>query len=184
MVNKSQVIIQLVKKTIIFILSTIIITIAVVVIYIFLPEKNPFIERKGRHQELYLLNFIPDNPKNENVEITLSKLERISAFKEKERILKSIEGERAEAIIKEMQKLYEQADTIDVRTPENSKLGPSLWFDFSANGAWSIAKIKRFKSLDYVAFFPENISSSFRIIELRLLPLEIREVLSEPFFQK
>lgn len=139
------------------------------------------IERKGNHEPLYLLNFHNDSKRVNSPELLLTYYARGYAFSEKERIVSEIKGVRASEVIAEIRKSYSEADGLVVPHSGNSN-DPKIYMTLFCDGKWSVARIARVGGNgEYVRFFADTITSSFRNLKFESLPREIQDAFAEVY---
>lgn len=134
-----------------------------------------WIDRKGTHEALLLLNFDESSERQSSPTILLTSVERANPISTKERIVSEIKGGRALEMIGEIQKRYAEADGLVVQ-PSGSSNDSKIYMTLSCDGKWSVARIDRVgEKGEYVRFFADTVSSSFRNLKFESLPREIRD---------
>lgn len=81
----------------------------------------------------------------------------------------------------EIQKSYTEAAGSIVQDSGNPD-DPKIYLTLSCDGMWSVARIDRVgEDGQYVRFFPDTISSSFRYLKFESLPREMRNAFGEVY---
>jgi hypothetical protein len=140
-----------------------------------------WIARNGSYVELYLISGIfPKNAIDENFRLCVSQLTSGRMGREQEIQVAAYEGEKALSIANSLRELYEKAAfKSSERHDKSAYRERSIYIEVFYENAWGFSRLESINESE-VRFFVDTNSSSYRVIKIKELPIDISAYLGNP----
>jgi hypothetical protein len=150
-------------------------------VFFVLYQRPKWITRNGSYQELYLLSeSFPKNAVDETFRLSVSQLATGLIGREQEVEVAAYKGEKALSIAKSLRESYEgESFNPSERKDLNANIRNHIYILFTYQNVWGISRLERINESE-ARFFADSNSSSYRIIEIKKLPIDISSYLGTP----
>lgn len=139
-----------------------------------------WITRNGSYEELYLISgSFPENAIDGTFRLSVSQLTTGWMGREQEVEVAAYKGEKALSIAKSLRELYESEEFNPSERQDISYRKRQIYILVSYQNAWGISRLERINESE-ARFFADSNSSSYRIIKIEKLPIDISAYFGTP----